>query len=155
VNSEDLISQAKALAAQGRTKPRQVSLRRAVSAAYYAVFHALAREFADSIAGAKSIHTSVWRQTYRSLDHGVVKRACGQIRNVATFGKEIRAFGDTFVYLLGERHTADYDPFAVFERAETRAIIRLAEYALANFAAAPRHDRRAFVALAIGRERRG
>ena len=41
---EDLLEQAKHLASRERTKPKQASLRRAVSTAYYALFHLLISE---------------------------------------------------------------------------------------------------------------
>src|ERR1035438_5650076 len=42
--AEDLLEQAYHLARRERTKPRQASLRRAISTAYYALFHLLIRE---------------------------------------------------------------------------------------------------------------
>ena len=42
--ANDLPAQAKHLASRERGRPRQASLRRAASAAYYALFHLLIRE---------------------------------------------------------------------------------------------------------------
>lgn len=56
MNPYDLIRIARHLATGGvsgdRGRPRQADLRRAISAAYYALFHALCRCCADTLAGA-------------------------------------------------------------------------------------------------------
>ncbi len=48
---DDLLEQAGRLANSGALKPKQVDLRRAVSAAYYAVFHSFCRNCADTLVG--------------------------------------------------------------------------------------------------------
>ena len=51
-------------------QPSQEALRRAVSTAYYAMFHALATSNADLIVGTKvQVNQSNWIATYRSLRH--------------------------------------------------------------------------------------
>ncbi len=55
-------------------RPTQANLRRAVSTAYYAVFHSLAQTAADMLIGRK--RTSDWHQVYRALEHGNAKNAC-------------------------------------------------------------------------------
>ena len=82
MNPEDLIRIARGLAggAIGGNigRPRQAELRRAVSAAYYALFHALARCCADTLVGATPASRSqtAWTQTYRALEHGYAKNQC-------------------------------------------------------------------------------
>ncbi len=49
---DDLIALANRLASASPNKPRQADLRRAVSTAYYALFHAMAKNVADTMAGA-------------------------------------------------------------------------------------------------------
>ena len=49
----------------------QASLRRAISTAYYAVFHSLARIAADLIVGTD--RNEAWHQAHRALEHGSAK----------------------------------------------------------------------------------
>jgi hypothetical protein len=48
----DLLTQARSLATSDPKKPKQANLRRAVSSAYYALFHFLSEEAARSFVGA-------------------------------------------------------------------------------------------------------
>ena len=61
-----------------RGRPRQTELRRAVSAAYYALFHTLANSCATTLVGSTRANRdqTAWRQTYRSLEHGHAQRQC-------------------------------------------------------------------------------
>ena len=74
-------------------QPSQEALRRAVSTAYYAMFHALATSNADLIVGARTpVNQSDWIATYRSLQHyraenplhGWPHLFSPQVRNFAT-----------------------------------------------------------------------
>ncbi len=121
IEPEDLIFQAEALVAQGRGAPRQAALRRAVSNAYYALFHTILRRCAQELAGGDST-TAEYRLVYRSIDHNRVKEICHEVANPklgpklakllgnAAFGKELRAAASSFARLHAERHVADYDP---------------------------------------------
>jgi hypothetical protein len=50
--SLELIITARMLARAGSRRPRQADLKRAISAAYYALCHALAKDAADRLVGA-------------------------------------------------------------------------------------------------------
>ena len=82
-----------------RGRPRQAELRRAVSTAYYALFHTLARCGADLVAGSTKQHRSqrAWRQAYRALDHGETRKRCTQKTRLAEFPTEIQVFADAFL----------------------------------------------------------
>jgi hypothetical protein len=81
--SDDLIVTARRLARANPNRPRQADLRRAVSTAYYAVFHALARQCADRFVGTGHNRSRpAWQQVYRALDHGFAKNACFQAANL-------------------------------------------------------------------------
>jgi len=59
------------LARGRRGKPQQVDLRRAVSTAYYAMFHCICRAYANSPLGSsKTRIDDAWFHAYRSLSHG-------------------------------------------------------------------------------------
>ena len=72
----DLIQTARRLAQPGAAQPTQADLRRAVSTAYYALFHCLAATAADLLTG--SSRSPEWHQVYRALEHGKARSACRQ-----------------------------------------------------------------------------
>lgn len=80
MNWEQLIALARMLASpprygERRGRPQQVQLRKAISAAYYALFHALTQSNADTLIGASPQFRRLpaWTLTYRALDHGFAK----------------------------------------------------------------------------------
>ena len=85
MNSRDLIETARRLADSAVVLPTQTDLRRAVSAAYYALFHCLARTAADLLTGS-STDSPEWHQVYRALEHGKArllasnKTSCGRFQ---------------------------------------------------------------------------
>ena len=62
---ENLLVHAEALVTMDRTKPRQANLRRAVSAAYYALFHLLIHEAVLRNVGRDSSSVARPRPTWR------------------------------------------------------------------------------------------
>ena len=106
-------------------------LRRAVSTAYYAMFHALARNSADTLVGESATQraTETWRRIYRALEHRTAYR---ELRESALtdFSTEIKEFGSTFRSLQVWRHRADYDPHSRLSRANTVSLINEAEAAI-------------------------
>ena len=147
----DFIALARHLLQQGATRPSQVSLRRALSTAYYALFHALARNGADLLVGkttdARSRHA--WRQVYRGLEHGQAKQACKNERILRKFPSGIQNFGRIFVIMQEQRHTADYDPNARFTKSYVTSRINGAENAIKNLDSTDAKDRRAFVVYVL------
>lgn len=144
LDSLDLIAAARDLVnSASRGRPREANLRRAVSTAYYAMFHCLASCCADTIAGADR-HCPAWRQTYRALQHGTARNHCQRTTEVAKFPVEIRKFAQTFVDMQQNRHRADYDPTAGFSKAAAIQHIEEAMAAITELGLASRRDRRAF-----------
>ena len=88
VNPHDLVQTARRLVESGAPQPTQADLRRAVSTAYYALFHCLAGTAADLLTGAS--RGKEWHQVYRALEHGKARDACRQQAAMRTFPKEIR-----------------------------------------------------------------
>ena len=156
MNSTDLLRLAEQLASgelgSGLGRPRQVELRRAVSATYYAMFHALARCCADTLIGAtRSERRSqpAWRQAYRALDHAQTRRRCNNSQVISRFPRGIQEFGRIFVHAQGYRHQADYDPEATFTRAEVLQLINEVRGKIVRFNDADNKDRRAFAAYVM------
>jgi uncharacterized protein (UPF0332 family) len=151
--SDDLIVTARRLARANPSRPRQADLRRAVSTAYYAVFHALARQCAERFVGTgQNRSRPAWQQVYRALDHGFVKNACFQAANLG-FPTDIVTFADIFARLQDERHRADYDPETRYTRADVQALISMADQAVSALSSAPKDDRTAFAALVLLKKR--
>ena len=135
--------------------PRQINLRKAISASYYAAFYALCRNTADCFIGASESDRSgrAWRQAFRSLDHGFAKRQCRNQQVIVGFPPEIQLFASYFVWLQEKRHAADYDPGITFDLEGARNCLDRATQAVAALAAASEKDRRDFAALVTLRDR--
>lgn len=149
--AKGLITSAKALCpANGTRKPRQADLRRAISSAYYAVFHELARTCADALVGATKAKrpNKAWVEVYRGLEHGKAKDACGGASNIA-FPQGIKDFADAFKQLQTARHSADYDPMVRISKVEALGFIALAEDSIAALKSAGSKDKVAFAAWVL------
>jgi uncharacterized protein (UPF0332 family) len=155
VKVRHLVEIARALASGNPGRPKQAYLRRAVSSAYYAMFHALARCCADTLIGSgKSRSDPAWAQVYRSLEHGYAKQQC-QSERVTKFPKEIQDFAQTFASVQTMRHDADYDPTVRYDRSAVLVDIGRIEAAISAFDASSVGDRRAFSAFVLLRTRKG
>ena len=160
MNPHDLLRAAYQLALEPSLgRPRQANLRRAISTAYYALFHALANCCADMLAGSTRANRSqrAWRQTYRALEHGHTKNQCVNQYVMNRFPPEIQVFGEEFVDMQALRHVADYDPDPEdpFTRAGVLEHIEDSETAIHGFENAPANNRRAFAIYVLLRLRSG
>lgn len=126
--AQDLLEQADHLATKEPRRPRQASLRRAVSTAYYALFHLLIQEA-----------TRNWRRVLqrpilaRVFEHGVMKAACDKKRsdlraflktnplppaNQRAIAQHLHTVVNTFIEAQQQRHSADYDNSKQWTRTE-------------------------------------
>lgn len=145
----DYIKTARRLVGKSTSKRRRQSdLRRAISTAYYAMFHTLCRNCADClIGGTKSSRSEkAWRQAYRSVEHGYSKNQCKATSVISRFPKEIEDFAALFVALQEKRHAADYDPFSRFALSDVVKAIDSAEEAIGDLRSVSKKDLRAFAA---------
>ncbi len=155
LNPSNLIATVKYLASsQRRGRPRQEDLHRAVSTAYYAMFHALARSNANLLVGSTPAKRSnqAWRQLYRALDHSQAARATGR-QELLQFPQDIQDFAAQFVKMQSQRHNADYDPLETFSRSDVLQLILETTLAIDGFNRARTLDRRAFAVLVLFRLR--
>jgi hypothetical protein len=152
--SDDLLALADRLAKASPRRPRQADLHKAVSAAYYALFHAIAKNAADCLVGTvrATRPDRAWVQTYRALDHGPAKAACEAAHNMP-FPPEIKDCANVFVELQKERHDADYHPHHRLTRVDTLKLIEKARAAIAGLRGAPMNDRRAFAVHVLMKRR--
>jgi hypothetical protein len=134
VQPRELLASARILLRSKQGRPTDASLRRAVSAGYYALFHCVCHECADLLIGPRKSKRSeeAWRQVYRSLDHNAAKRRC---RNplIDNFPSGIKGFADVFVTMQDKRHDADYNPRAQFTRSSVTNDLQVVESALLLF----------------------
>jgi uncharacterized protein (UPF0332 family) len=146
-----LIVTARKLAKASLTRPRQAELKRAVSTAYHALFHALAKDAANLLIGVGQMRASeAWVHVYRALDHGFAKNACREIRRVPS---TLVDCADEFIELQETRLKADYDPRTSFTRVEALEWTSRAEVAIGKLRTAPRRDRKAFAVQLLLRKR--
>ena len=153
---KDFIAIAEGLVPTGQGAPNRSHLRRAVSTAYYALFHCLARSCADTLIGGSGAvrKTDAWILTYRALNHGSAKQRCRDEKSLAQFPPGIRAFAETFAQMQERRRRADYAPDEILQKSEVMRSIQEAKDAIAIFEHAPSTTRRAFAAYVLFKSRR-
>ncbi len=151
---DDFLEQANRLAVLGALKPRQIDLRRAISAAYYAVFHSFCQNCAYTLVGTSKRNrpNRAWQHVYRGLDHGAARSACEAARNIG-FPQLIKDCADTFVELQKQRHDCDYDPNIRVSRLEALAVVKRATEAVRNLRNSPFNDRKAFAVQVLVKKR--
>ena len=156
MKAENLVKTARALLPARPGRPRNTDLRRAVSTAYYAMFHCLARSCADTLIGKSGAvrGTDAWTRTYRALDHNTVKRRCRDAQGSERFSENTRLFAETFAQIQTQRHRADYAPGGVFRKSEVAQRIIEVEDAINIFEKESMAGRRAFAAYILFKSRR-
>ena len=151
MNPRDLLETARRLAQLGAAQATQADLRRAISTAYYALFHCLAAAAADLLTG--SDRSLEWHQVYRALEHAKAKHACRQQRVLRAFPMEIRRFAEMFVDLQEARHEADYALEGEYSKPDVLAIIHRAWNAINEFEQAGVQHRRGFAVHVLFKRR--
>lgn len=129
--------------------PSQADMRRAISTAYYALFHTLAASNAELIAGQPQSNLSsyAWERVYRRLDHG---RARNNLRGILDrLSQTGENFVRTFIDLQDRRQEADYDPGATITLTRTLNIIASADIAIRDFAQLSEEERRLLAAQSL------
>ncbi len=126
---QNLIAISRSLAA-GQPSPE--ALRRAVSTAYYAMFHALATSIADCIHGPRTAANQTdWTGTYRSLQHRRAAHPLNRWHNL--FSQPVQDFANVIGDLKYQREEADYNPIQSFTQSQVSAWIDRAEAAIIDF----------------------
>lgn len=160
LNPEHLFEQAERLIEPPPAgPPRQVDLRRAVSAAYYAVFHALLTSVADELIGKTKRNLPEYRLAYRSLDHRRLRDLCADVTKGTLpskivayappggFGADLQALATAVVDLQEKRHSADYDPQGRVRTADALLAVRTGRSAVSRLARAGEVERKRFRTL--------
>jgi uncharacterized protein (UPF0332 family) len=162
LNADHLLQQAERLIAPPRLgAPRQVDLRRAISSAYYGLFHFCLTATADEFVGVGQRTTNRYALVYRSIDHRGLKSLCVEASKptpsprlaayvpLGGFDTDIQVFSTAMVELQEKRHQADYNPLPRFNTADAQLAIVTARNAIARFQSAQEDHRKAFLTLLI------
>jgi len=143
----------------GMGAPRQAVLRRAVSTAYYAAFHALCRGAAEAFVPANRKKSRVL--FYRSLEHRRAKDACRKLGQnplppskktffgVLAFSNGLRSFANKFVLLQELRHRCDYDSEYKTTKVQAQEAVDNAAQAIADLDNADGDERSMFLAYLL------
>lgn len=162
LSSEHLLDQAiRLIGPKTAGKRRQVDLRRAISAAYYGVFHATLTAAADEFVGVTKRATPQYALVYRSVDHRALRELCTEVKKPTLppryarheppkgFSAGIKAFAAALVELQEKRHAADYDPSARMKQSDALLAVATARSALRAFGSAGSRGRKAFLTLLL------
>ena len=159
LNPEHLFEQAVRLTAAG--SPRPVDLRRAISAAYYGLFHAILTAAADQFVGVTKRSTAHYGLVYRSTDHRRLRDLCTDVKKqtlppklarhvpAGGFGSDMVAFATIVIETQESRHSADYDPSIRIKSSDAILALLNARRAFNCFTNASAAEREAFLYLLL------
>ena len=152
-----LLEQARHLATLDQRRPRQANLRRAVSSAYYALFHFFVDQACREVWGSQRESAPFRQVLARAFQHGVMRSACqsfagGTLKSSVarslpasfTIGSTLQSIAESFVNCQEWRHSADYDLSVRFRRSEVLSMLFEVESAIAAFEVLPDATQRRF-----------
>lgn len=145
---QDLLDLARLLARHEPRRPKQSSLRRAVSTAYYAVFHLLVSEASGLFVRDEQLKATLNRvythaemaKVAKAFSTGNLPKRLGQSSVLPHISPDLKTTARAFVELQQARHEADYDTARAFTRDDTLTIIDLAAQAFEAWARVKKED---------------
>lgn len=164
---EGLLDQAQHLARREPKRPRQASLRRSVSTAYYALFHLL---ISEAILNWKRVEDR--EDLARMFEHANMKAVCANKRDelngefksakrTAPLSPELKVkkhlhlVAETFVQMHQQRENADYDYSTTWARTDVVAKVATVDAAFKAWKAIRKEDAaQAFLFSLLRRKRR-
>jgi uncharacterized protein (UPF0332 family) len=141
----DLLEQAHHLARREPKRPKMASLRRAISTAYYALFHLLTEEASSFlISGSRPDREALRLTARRALAHSDMKAVSNGVRDPQSkvsrvwlsglaVMPDLRDVAQAFVELQEARHQADYDLGKSFTRQEAADLVDRCTEAFASW----------------------
>lgn len=142
----DLLVVARVLAAaDAPLAPSDAQIRRAISTAYYALFHLLLRAGAQRFMGQGTEARPGYALIYRGFTHSRAKSVCAQLQKGRlndtlqrqlgrqTISQDMQDFAAGVVALQELREAADYDPQAAFHHSDAIGAVEAAHLALVAF----------------------
>lgn len=161
----ELLAVAKLLIDETIHPASDAQCRRAISTAYYAVFHKILGTAASRFVGAGQEASGAYAIIYRGFDHGKVKDVCTKLirprlsetlkRQLgrSSISQDMQDFSRIFPDIQEARHDADYDPTVSFSVADVLTLIESAEAAMAAFDRAPAGEQGDVLALMLVKPR--
>jgi hypothetical protein len=161
LNPDHLLDQAGRLILSTAGAPRQIDLRRSISAAYYGLFHSIATAVADQFVGASRRTTPEYALAYRRIDHRVLRALCSEIKTgrlsakyedfvpVNGFSNDLKTIAIAAVELQDKRQDSDYNPLISVKASDAEALVATARDAAARFGRLSRDERRIFLCLLV------
>ncbi len=140
---DDLLDQARHLVSQEKGKPKQASLRRAISTAYYALFHLLINEASRMVVTNPTLRVLVSRtfvhgemyKASRSFLGGNLPQKFDDLTAKAALSNPLRNVARVFVVLQDARHNADYNLGKNYTRVEAETLVDQASQAFRDWRA--------------------
>ena len=142
---QDLLDQAIHLATYRGANASQTDLRRAVSTAYYALFHLLGEDASKLLRpGSDAAQTGV----QRALDHSSMDQSSLRFSNAVwvdwhgaqhTLPTELRQVANAFMDLQDDRLIADYDNHRIWTLSEVEEVLKTARIAFDDWATIRTH----------------
>jgi hypothetical protein len=133
--AEDLLDQAFLLLSKETKNPKQASLRRAVSTAYYALFHLLIQE-----ASANWNCQSVRDYLARAFEHKTMQKASAVAENASypssvppQVAIKLKSVARAFRELQEQRHLADYSNATKWDRVKAAAKVNQCKSAFSDW----------------------
>lgn len=138
-----------------------MDLRRAISAAYYGLFHAILTAAADEFVGRNQRLTPRYALTYRSIDHAALRSLCKEVQKTTLpakyvqylpasgFGSNIQAFAAAVIDLQEKRLSSDYDPLFRVRTSDAVLAVKTARSALRRFQKVSKARREVFLSLLV------
>lgn len=162
LNPDHLIEQSERLIAPPPAgPPRQVDLRRAVSSAYYALFHLTLTALADEMIGAANRSSQRYALVHRGIDHRALKDLCLVLSKTTVpprfapfipagfFGRDFLVYAGAVVALQNERHRADYDVTARYKTSSARSAIAQSRRGITAFRGIEASRKKMFLTLLL------
>lgn len=144
----DLLAQAEHLAMKEPRRPKQASLRRAISNAYYALFHLLTFEASRMFAKDARLLNRLNRvYSHRRMSDVSVLFVEEKLPKIFTpvkedfqIPQELSNVAEIFTILQQARHNADYNLAKIYSRDEALAFIEQAKQAFEDWEAIRKDD---------------
>lgn len=150
---KQLQEQAGHLARRDRRKPSQANLRRAVSSAYYALFHQLVEDSSAELIGGGRENVELRGLLRRAYVHSDMQKASKSFASdrgglplgirACVHGEklppELTRMAKTFVVLQEARHEADYDLSLRFIRKEVVSLLNRTDQAFVAWSQVRKH----------------
>jgi uncharacterized protein (UPF0332 family) len=137
------------------TKPAtEEDFRRAISAAYYAVFHTVVGTIADLFSNLLDPTGSIYERIYRRPEHRDVNNCWGKYKTLCKekgveANLNLEKFDNGFKALYEKRSQADYNVTTLITHDDATTSIEIAHGAIQNFLAADEGARNVFLSLIV------